>query len=92
MGGTSYATFTSAGGGGGGGGGSTTFFQESPTGTVDGANTAFVLPHTPTAPANVSLYLDGGILYQGTDYTISGTAITMTVAPVVNQTLWAVYS
>lgn len=89
--GTSYATFSSA-GGGGGGGATATFYQEAPTGTVNGINTAFVLPHTPSAAANVALYLDGGIQYQGTDYTISGKNITMTVAPATNQTLWAVYS
>lgn len=86
--GTSYATFSSAGSGGGGG----TIYQEAPTGTVNGSNTAFSLPHTPTASANVSLYLDGLIQYQGTDYSISGSAITMVAAPTSGQSLWAVYS
>lgn len=88
MGGTSYATFT----GTGGGGGASTVFQEAPTGAVNSINVTYTLPHTPTANANVSLYLDGIIQYQGIDYTISGATITMTAAPVTNQTLWAVYS
>lgn len=80
--------------GGGGGGSTLTFFQEAPTGTVDGANVTFTLPHTPTANANVILFLDGGAQYQGggLDYTLSGTTITMATAPVTNQTLWAFYS
>lgn len=85
-----YGTYGA--GGGGSGGGSSTFYQEAPTGTVNGSNTAFTLPHTPSANANVSLYLDGILLYLGIDYTLSGTAITMTTAPAVGQTLWAVYS
>lgn len=77
---------------GGGGGGPTTLTQEAPSGTVNGINVTFTLSSTPTASANVILWLDGIVQYQGIDYTISGSTITMTVAPVTNQTLWAVYS
>lgn len=82
------------GGGGGGGGGGPTFFQEQPVGTVDGANVTFSLSNPPTADANLLLWLDGGVQYQGIglDYTVSGSTITMAVAPVTNQTLWAFYS
>lgn len=90
MGGTSYGTFTT--GGGGGGGGSATFYQEQPSGTVNGANVTFTLAHTPTAGVNVVLWLDGVVQYQGTDYTILGAVITMTAAPTSPQTLWAFYS
>jgi len=81
-------------GSGGGGSGSITEYQEAPSGAVDGANVTFALANTPTANVNVKLYLDGGIQYQGIglDYTVSGNTITMAVAPVVNQTLWADYS
>jgi hypothetical protein len=90
-----YGKYTGIfGGGGGGGGGSTTFYQEQPSGTVDGANVTFTLANTPTANANVLLWLDGIVQYQGIglDYTISGATITMVVAPSAPQTLWAFYS
>lgn len=88
MGGTSFATY----GIGSGGGGSTSFYQEAPSGAVDGSNTAFVLTYSPSANANVILWLNGIVQYQGTEYTISGKNITMATAPVVGQSLWAVYS
>lgn len=65
--------------------------QEAPSGTVNGSNTAFTLSTTPINNASVQLYLDGMILVQGTDYTISGASITMTTAPETSQTLYAVY-
>lgn len=79
---------------GGGGGGSPTFVQGSPTGVVDGANVTFTLPSSPSTNANLLLWLDGGVQYQGIglDYTVSGGTITMGTAPVVNQTLWYFYS
>lgn len=81
-------------GGGGGGGGSTTFFQEQPSGTVDGVNVTFSLVNPPTASVNLLLWLDGVVQYQGIslDYTVSGSTITMAVAPTSPQTLWAFYS
>jgi hypothetical protein len=89
-----YARYNGGIFGGGGGGGGGTFYQETPTGVVDGANVTFTLAHTPTANANVLLFLDGIVQYQGggLDYTISGATITMLIAPVTNQTLWAFYS
>lgn len=82
------------GGGGGGGGGSSTFYQEAPSGAVNGSNVTFTLANTPSANANVILWLDGVVQYQGVakDYTISGAVITMAAAPTSPQTLWAVYS
>jgi len=74
------------------GGSTPTPVQETPSGTVNGTNTAFTLAFTPTAAASVLLSLDGLILRQGTDYTISGTSITMTAAPTVGQYLWAQYT
>jgi len=89
-----YGRYAGILGGGGGGGGSTTFFQEQPSGAVDGVNTTYTLSGTPTANANVVLWLDGVVQYQGIglDYTISGATITMLTAPSTGQTLWAVYS
>lgn len=66
--------------------------QEVPAGTINSSNTAFTLAHTPIASANVKLYQDGLFLRQGTDYTISGAAITMTTAPATGQVLDAVYT
>ncbi len=89
-----YAKYSGGLGGGGGGGGGGTFVQEAPTGAVDGGNVTFSLSTPPTANANVLLWLDGIVQYQGIglDYTISGVTITMAVAPALNQTLWAFYS
>ncbi len=79
---------------GSGGGGATSFTQGAPSGAIDGVNVTFTLSGVPTANSSVFLFLDGGIQYQGIglDYTVSGAVITMTVAPVVNQTLWAIFS
>lgn len=70
-----------------------TWAQETPSGTVNNSNTAFTLAHTPVSNASVHLHLDGLILVQGTDYTISGSSITMTgVIPNFGQTLYADYA
>lgn len=68
--------------------------QETPSGTVNGSNTSFTLANTPTSNAAVALFLDGRIQQQVStaDYSISGTTITMAVAPSVGQTLWAAYT
>lgn len=66
--------------------------QETPSGTVDNSNVTFSLANTPTANVAVKLFQDGLILIQGTDYTISGATITMTVAPNFGQTLYANYT
>lgn len=68
--------------------------QEIPSGTVNGSNATFTLANTPGASATVVFSIDGMVLTQGAgkDYTISSGTITMATAPVVGQTLWAVYS
>jgi hypothetical protein len=48
------------------------------TGTFDSSNTSFTLP---MAGVYVELYLTGKLLRPTTDYTVSGTAITMVTAP-----------
>lgn len=65
--------------------------QEVPSGTVNNSNVTFTLAHTPKANAAVSLYLDGLILNQGVDYTLSSVTITMTTAPNFNQKIYATY-
>jgi len=67
------------------------FFQEVPSGTVNGSNTAFTLSASPHSPGAVLLMLNGLFLEQGSDYSILDTAITMTTAPVVGQKLYSFY-
>jgi hypothetical protein len=72
-------------------GGVGTEAQEVPSGTINNSNAAFTLANAPVSNASVKLYKNGTFLRQGTDYTISGSAITMTVAPNFAETLDAVY-
>lgn len=59
--------------------------NETPSGTVNGSNTAFTLANTPNTNVTnpVMLYLNGNLLEPGSgnDYTISGSSITMLFAP-----------
>lgn len=56
--------------------------RETPSGTVNGSNTAFTLANTPTSGTD-QVYLNG-LLQEpgGQDYTLSGTTITFVSAPV----------
>lgn len=77
--------YSSSGSGGGGGG-----FNNNdivPTGAINGSNTVFTLPATPTPAASLMLFLNG-ILQQpgGVDYTLSGSTITYVLAPLVGDT------
>ncbi len=65
--------------------------KETPSGTINGSNTAFTLASTPQENETVELYLDGLYLVEGTHYTLSGTSITMTSAPVLGQDLKVIY-
>jgi hypothetical protein len=67
------------------------FEQEQPSGTVNGSNASFTLSSTPHSSKSVVLTVDGLVLRQGTEYSVSGSSITMTTAPVVGQHLWAIY-
>ena len=65
---------------------------ETPSGTINGSNTAFTLGNTPLENDAVLLFLNG--LMQGpggTDYSLSGTSITFTTAPATNSDLRAFY-
>lgn len=66
--------------------------QETPSGTVNGSNTAFSLANTPVA-GSVHLYLNGVLQESGAgnDFTISGASITMAVAPLSGEKLRASY-
>lgn len=69
--------------------------NETPSGTVNGSNTAFTLANTPNANVTnpVMLYVNGVVQEPGSgnDYTISGTAITMLTAPGTGDKIRAYY-
>lgn len=66
--------------------------QEAPTGTVNGVNLIFSISSNPSEAKAVQLFQGGLMMRQGVDYTISGTTITMTIAPQFGQDLWAYYT
>jgi hypothetical protein len=88
--GTNVTQLTS---GGGGGGGAALFAdEETPTGSVNGSNTAFTLAFAPSPGASLQLFLNGQLLKPGgTDYTLSGANITMVNAPATGDVLLAWY-
>lgn len=65
---------------------------ETPSGSINGSNTAFTLANTPTS-GTLKLYLNGIrlVVGAGNDYTLTGAAITMTTAPVTGDSLVAEY-
>lgn len=67
-------------------------FDETPSGTVNGSNTTFTLANTPVA-GTVQLWIEGWKLVPGAgnDFTISGTTITLTTAPLTGERLYANY-
>lgn len=65
-------------------------FNETPSGTINGSNTAFTLANTPTA-GTVSVYLNGLLQTVSDDYTISGSTITYTAAPIAGDVLRVTY-
>jgi hypothetical protein len=66
-----------------------TLNQAAPSGSINGTNTTFTLSSSPGAATNVNCYDNGVHLEQGGsfDYTISGTTITTTYAPLTGHTL-----
>lgn len=63
---------------------------EIPSGAINGSNTAYTLAYTPY-PNTENVYLNGQRLNVAADYTISGAAITMIVAPATGDALTVVY-
>jgi hypothetical protein len=66
--------------------------RETPSGSVNGSNTAFTLANTPTAGSE-EVYLNG-LLQEpgaGADYTISGGTITYLTAPIANDKIRVSY-
>ena len=66
--------------------------QEVPSGLVNGVNTSYTLAQTPHSNGSVQLFINGLIQRQTIDYTIVGTAITMTTAPATGQDIYAYYT
>lgn len=66
---------------------------EIPSGTVNNSNVTFTLAGTPSPSASLKLFTGGLLMSPGTagDYILSGTVITMAVAPNVNDTIYAYY-
>jgi hypothetical protein len=56
--------------------------QQTPTGAINGVNTAFTLSQAPSPGASLTVYLNGLLMSAGVDYTLSGTAITFASASV----------
>lgn len=66
-----------------GGGGSANFIdQEIPSGTVNGINASFGLTHAPTPAKSLMLFVNGANQFQGSDYTLSTTAITFNASAI----------
>lgn len=66
--------------------------RETPSGTINGSNTAFTLANTPVAGSEM-VFLNG-VLQEpgaGNDYTISGASITMLTAPLTGEKLVVTY-
>ena len=67
--------------------------NEAVSGTVNGVNTGFTVAAAPIANNKISLYVNGVLQKYGgaNDFTISGTNITMTYAPLTGSILTATY-
>lgn len=65
--------------------------DETPGGAIDGINKVFTLANPPAPPTSLQLILNGVVQNYGTDYTLVGLAITMTVAPNLLDALTAFY-
>jgi hypothetical protein len=55
--------------------------SETPTGVFDGVNDTFTLSHAPNPASSLILWLNGQLLTQGVDYTLTNNFIIFTSAP-----------
>jgi hypothetical protein len=65
--------------------------DETPSGTIDGANTTFTLLNTPSPGGSLKLYVNGVRYLVSTDYTLATATITFTSAPDTGAILRADY-
>jgi hypothetical protein len=56
--------------------------QQTPTGAINGVNTAFTLTQAPSPSASLTVFLNGLLMSAGVDYTLSGSTITFATASV----------
>ncbi len=61
---------------------------ETPTGTINGSNTAFVAASIPNPTASLKVFVNGARMsIAASDYTVSGATITFTTAPPTNSNI-----
>lgn len=65
--------------------------NEAPAGNKNGSNTSFTLANAPAAASSLMLFLNGLAMTPSTHFSVSGTAITLSEAPVSGDDLRAVY-
>lgn len=65
--------------------------NETPSGAINGSNVSFTLANTPVV-WSVAVYLNGLLQTVSDDYTISGSTITYTVAPIAGDVLKVKYT
>jgi len=54
--------------------------NEVPSGAVNGLNTTFALANTPSPAASLQLFVNGLLMEQGLDYTVTGSTITFNLS------------
>ena len=65
--------------------------DETPTGTVNGVNTDFVIGHAPSPTGSLKVFLDGQRMKLTTDYTFSARTITFLTAPLTDSIITVDY-
>lgn len=70
---------------------SITYYQEVPSGSCNGSNTSFTISHTPISNS-LMVFLNGMLILPTTNYTISGTTITLGTACAAGQKMYVVYA
>lgn len=67
------------------------FVNETPSGTVNGVNATFTLSFAPNEPVSVSVFLNGILQRETTDYTLTGTSLVFVTAPALGQDVRTTY-
>lgn len=65
--------------------------EETPTGTVNGVNTDFVIANVPSPATSLKVYKDGQRMKLTTDYTVAGKTITFLSAPLTDSIITVEY-
>lgn len=63
------------------------YYNETPTGAINDVNVTFTLANNPNPDASLEVVLNGQVLTLTTDYTLSGTTLTMVNAPLTDSIL-----